>query len=39
LSEFGYMGPISLELAHGTSMAEISKCKALFEGLLKRFET
>jgi sugar phosphate isomerase/epimerase len=34
LHEFDYEGPITLELAHDTSMDEIAKCKALFDKLL-----
>ena len=37
LHEYGYDGPITLELAHGTAMEEIAKTKALFDGLLKEF--
>jgi sugar phosphate isomerase/epimerase len=37
LHEFGYTGPITLELAHDTSIDEIQKTKALFDGLLARF--
>jgi len=37
LHEFGYKGPITLELAHGTSMQEIGKCKTLFDRLLNEF--
>jgi sugar phosphate isomerase/epimerase len=35
LHEFDYEGPITLELAHNTSMEEIGKCKMLFDRLLK----
>jgi sugar phosphate isomerase/epimerase len=37
LSEYGYEGPITLELEHKTPLEEISKTKALFERLLKKF--
>ncbi len=37
LHEYGYEGPITLELAHNTSMEEIKKSKTLFDGLLKEF--
>jgi sugar phosphate isomerase/epimerase len=37
LRGFGYNGPITLELAHNTTMEEISKTKALFGHLLKKF--
>ena len=37
LHEFGYGGPITLELAHGTPVAVIAKTKILFEGLLKKY--
>jgi sugar phosphate isomerase/epimerase len=37
LHGFGYDGPITLELAHNTPMEEISKTKALFVNLLKKF--
>ena len=37
LHGFGYDGPITLELAHNTSMEEIAKTKALFEKLLRKF--
>jgi sugar phosphate isomerase/epimerase len=37
LSGFGYDGPITLELVHGTSMAEIAKTKALFDRLLQKY--
>jgi sugar phosphate isomerase/epimerase len=36
LHDCGYVGPITLELAHDTSIEEIAKTKALFEGLLKK---
>ena len=35
LKKLGYEGPITLELARGTSIQEITKTKALFEQLLK----
>jgi sugar phosphate isomerase/epimerase len=35
LNKLGYEGPITLELARGTSIQEITKTKALFEQLLK----
>jgi sugar phosphate isomerase/epimerase len=37
LHEFGYEGPITLELNHKIQIEEIAKCKALFEKLLKKF--
>jgi sugar phosphate isomerase/epimerase len=37
LNEFGYQGPITLELEHKISMEEIAKTKALFEKLLTKF--
>jgi len=37
LHEYGYDGPITLELEHKTAMEEIAKSKALFEKLLKKF--
>ncbi len=37
LQGFGYEGPITLELAHNTTIEEIAKTKALFEKLLKSF--
>jgi sugar phosphate isomerase/epimerase len=36
LHEYGYKGPITLELVHDTSMEEIAKSKALFDRLLKK---
>jgi sugar phosphate isomerase/epimerase len=35
LSSFGYEGPITLELVHGTPIEEIAKTKAFFEKTLK----
>ncbi|HMK94268.1 MAG TPA: sugar phosphate isomerase/epimerase family protein [Candidatus Limnocylindrales bacterium] len=37
LNDLGYAGPITLELAHGTSMEEILRSKALFDKLLRQF--
>jgi sugar phosphate isomerase/epimerase len=37
LHDYGYTGPITLELAHNTSMEEIAKSKALFDELLRQF--
>ena len=37
LHEYSYEGPITLELAHDTSMEEIGKCKVLFDRLLEKF--
>ena len=37
LHDFGYSGPITLELVHTSSMEEITKCKALFDKLLREF--
>ncbi len=37
LHDYGYEGPITLELEHKTSMEEIAKSKAFFEKLLKKF--
>ncbi len=36
-TDFGYDGPITLELVHDTPMEEIAKCKALFDRLLSEF--
>ncbi len=36
LHGYGYEGPITLELAHNTSMDEIAKSKALFDKLLSK---
>ena len=37
LHEYDYKGPITLELAHDTSIEEIGKCKKLYDRLLKKF--
>jgi sugar phosphate isomerase/epimerase len=37
LHDYGYEGPITLELDHKTTMEEIAKSKSLFEKLLKEF--
>jgi sugar phosphate isomerase/epimerase len=37
LHEYDYGGPVTLELEHKTSVEEIAKSKALFEGLIKKF--
>jgi sugar phosphate isomerase/epimerase len=37
LHDYGYTGPITLELAHNTSVEEIAKSKALFDKLLRQF--
>jgi len=37
IQEFGYRGPITLEIAHGTPIEEIAKSKALFDSLLSKF--
>jgi sugar phosphate isomerase/epimerase len=37
LSSYGYNGPITLELHHGTSMEDIAKSKKLFDELLKEY--
>jgi sugar phosphate isomerase/epimerase len=37
LREYRYDGPITLELAHNTSIEEIGKCKVLFDRLLEEF--
>ena len=37
LHEYSYSGPITLELAHNTSMEEIEKCRVLFDRLLDSF--
>jgi sugar phosphate isomerase/epimerase len=34
LHDYGYAGPITLELAHNTPIEEIAKCKTLFDRLL-----
>ena len=36
LHDFGYAGPITLELAHDTSIEEIGRSKALFDKLLSQ---
>ena len=37
LHGYGYEGPITLELKHGTSMQEIAKSKDLFDSLLEKY--
>lgn len=37
LHGYGYEGPITLELKHGTSMEEIAKTKAFFDKQLKQY--
>ena len=37
LCDFGYQGPITLEIAHGTPIEEIAKSKKLFDELLTKF--
>ena len=37
LHNYGYDGPITLELEHKTSIEQIAKSKALFDKLLKKF--
>ncbi len=37
LHDYGYEGPITLEIEHKTLMEEIAKCKAFFEKLLKNY--
>jgi sugar phosphate isomerase/epimerase len=37
LHDYCYKGPITLELAHSTSVEEICKCKLLFDRLLHEF--
>ena len=37
LHDYGYAGPITLEIAHGTPMEDIVKTKALFDKLLREF--
>jgi len=37
MHEFGYNGPITLELVHNTPMEEIAKTKALFEKILTKY--
>jgi sugar phosphate isomerase/epimerase len=37
LHEFGYKGPITLELIHNTPIEEIAKTKALFENILQKY--
>ena len=37
MHEFGYNGPITLELIHNTPMEEIAKTKALFEKILTKY--
>lgn len=39
LHEYGYEGPITLELEHKTSMGDIAKTKAFFDKLLKEYQT
>jgi sugar phosphate isomerase/epimerase len=38
LYDFGYQGPITLEIAHGTPIEEIAKSKKLFDVLLPKFQ-
>ena len=38
LCSFGYQGPITLEIAHGTPIEEIAKSKKLFDELLPKFQ-
>jgi sugar phosphate isomerase/epimerase len=37
LHNYGYEGPVSLEIAHGTPIEEIAKSKALFEKILPKY--
>ncbi len=37
LHEFGYSGPITLEIQHGASIEEVRESKVLFERLLREF--
>ena len=37
MHEFGYNGPITLELIHNTPMEEIAKTKTLFEKILTKY--
>ena len=37
LDDYGYKGPITMELEHKTSIEEIAKSKAFFEKLLKKY--
>lgn len=37
MHDFGYEGPITLEIAHGTPLEEIEKSKVLFDRLLAKF--
>jgi sugar phosphate isomerase/epimerase len=37
LHDYGYSGPITLEIEHGTPIEEIAKSKRLFEIILKNF--
>jgi sugar phosphate isomerase/epimerase len=37
LNGYNYVGPITLELVHNTSMEKIAKTKALFEKILRKF--
>ena len=37
LNKFGYKGPITLELAHKTTIEQIAKSKVLFDRILKEF--
>ncbi len=37
LSDYGYDGPITLELNHKTSVETIAKTRAFFDGLLKKY--
>jgi sugar phosphate isomerase/epimerase len=37
LHDFGYNGPITLELVHGTPTSDIAKTKALFAKLLQKY--
>jgi len=37
LHDFEYTGPITLEIAHGTPLDEIAKCKVLFDKLVTQY--
>ena len=37
LHDYGYTGPISLEIAHKTPVEQVAQCKALFDKILPQF--
>jgi sugar phosphate isomerase/epimerase len=38
LHKFGYKGPLTLELVHNTTLEEIARSKAFFEGILEKIK-